>query len=163
MRVFKLFLTLSIIVFIQAGCNSNPATQDPDTESVFFKIGEIEEVRGESFIIELTDPVHIAHARALINDPVNTIDKIVVARIVKQDGSEEYLNKDLDTDLAWSWRVDSFEGFGFNTIEILDGWPGYIEEDIDRWFQNTSGEDDHGVIGFWNYTIVSEVPESELK
>lgn len=163
MKVFNLFASLLILTFAGISCKTNSFEDITEAEPVYFKVGETEHVRGDSFIISLTDPDHIAHARALIEDPSTITDRIVVARIVRQTGNEEYLNKDLDKNLVWSWRVESFESFGFNTIEILDGWPGYIEEDIERWFQNTSGENDHGFIGFWNYTVLSEVSKSELE
>lgn len=162
MKVFNLFAFL-IFVLVAVNCQSNSFDDIVESKPVYFKVGEKEQVRGDSFILSLVDPDHIAHARALIKDSNTVTDRIVVARIVKQTGSEDYLNKDLNKNVVWSWRVDTFESFSFNTIEILDGWPGYIEEDMERWFLNTSGESDHGFIGFWNYTVLSEVSESELK
>jgi len=45
----------------------------------------------------------------------------------------------------------------------LDGWPGYIEEDLDRWFQNTYGDENHGHIGLWGYSVVAEVEADDVK
>lgn len=163
MKVFNLFASLLILAIAGINCKTNSFDDITEAEPVYFIVGEAEQVRGDSFIISLTDPDHIEHARTLIEDPSAITDRIVVARIVRQTGNEEYLNKDLDKNVVWSWRVESFESFSFNTIEILDGWPSYIEEDVERWFQNTSGENDHGFIGFWNYTVIAEVNVSDLK
>jgi hypothetical protein len=57
----------------------------------------------------------------------------------------------------WWWHVTSFEGFADSTIEILDGWPGYVEQDVAGWIANANA-----TIGFWTYTVVEElgpVPE----
>ena len=56
----------------------------------------------------------------------------------------------------WSWHVSEFEGFVDSTIEILDGWPTYVEGDIDGWIANTNG-----YIGFWSYTVTAEVPQGD--
>ena len=50
--------------------------------------------------------------------------------------------------------MTGFQGFADSTIEILDGWPGYVEQDVDSWIANTGG-----AIGFWTYTVVEELPE----
>ena len=39
------------------------------------------------------------------------------------------------------------------TIEILDGWPGFVEQDVNGWIANTNGR-----VGFWTYTVVAELP-----
>ena len=47
--------------------------------------------------------------------------------------------------------------FGDFSIEIYDGWPGYVESDVAGWIANTGG-----VIGFWNYTVtlkLETIPE----
>ena len=113
--------------------------------------------------LSLTDLEEIVQARQIIANPHDVPDKIILAKIVRQDGSEPYLNKDLNNDMTWSWRIDSFDGFVGSTIEILDGWPGYIEEDLDRWFQNTDGDENHGHIGLWSYTVVAEVEADDVK
>lgn len=57
----------------------------------------------------------------------------------------------------WTWHVIEFVGFAENTIEILDGWPGFIEENVQGWIDNTSG-----TIGFWGYTVVREIEMGQL-
>lgn len=158
----RTFYSLSLIAVLLLSATCDKHLTDPDTETVYFKVGEITPGNGESFIIGLTDPADITYARKLIEDPDSTPDKILSARIVPQTGDEEVLNRDVNNNKIWSWRIDEFDGFVFNTIEILDGWPGYVEEDLKRWFQNTTGSDEFGYIGFWNYTIVEEIePVSE--
>jgi len=141
-------------------CNIDEVTPH---ETVFFKISDSTEPDSESFILELTHLDEIVQARQIIANPHDVPDKIILAKIVRQDGSEPYLNKDLNNDMIWSWRIDSFEGFVGSSIEILDGRPGYIEEDLDRWFQNTGGDENHGHIGLWGYTVVAEVEADDVK
>ena len=49
---------------------------------------------------------------------------------------------------------DAFEGFADAAIELCDGWPGYVEQDVEGWIANTNG-----TICFWTYTVVQELPE----
>jgi hypothetical protein len=108
-------------------------------------------VHGDSYILTLVDPADIAHARGLIAGDPTVGGTIVVAAIAKgADG----VNRDF---LApgkppWSWHITAFEGFADVTAEILDGWPSFVEQDVDGWIANTGG-----FIGFWNYTVVAEV------
>lgn len=148
-------ISLVVVFLLSVTCDNH--TTDPEIETVYFKVGEITPGNGESFIIGLTDPADIIYARKLIENPDSAPDKILNARIVPQTGDEEVLNRDIDNNKIWSWKIEEFDGFAFNTIEILDGWPGYVEEDLERWFKNTSGSDKFGYIGFWNYTIVEEI------
>ncbi len=52
--------------------------------------------------------------------------------------------------------------FRWLNCEILDGGPNDVEKDIDFWFNNTSDDDNSGLIGFWGYTILREVQPSEI-
>jgi len=169
-RMHKTLLSLLATAMLLS-CNNDEVTPD---ETVFFKISNSSEPDSESFILSLTDLDEIVQARQIIANPhelciipgfhlCQDLDKIILAKIVRQDGSESYLNKDLNNDMIWSWRIDSFDGFVGSTIEILDGWPGYIEEDLDRWFQNTDGDENHGHIGLWSYTVVAEVEADDVK
>ena len=82
---------------------------------------------------------------------------------MRQEANAPLKNKDLLQNGTWSWSVSEFEGFVGSTIEILDGNPSTVEEDIEFWFQNTSNSGDFGMIGFWSYSIVREVDPAELK
>lgn len=52
----------------------------------------------------------------------------------------------------WSWHVTEFLEFADLTIEVLDGWPGLIEQDVAGWIGTSGGE-----IGFWSYTVTQEL------
>ena len=159
--IVLILTTLCLIALI--ACKDNSTNQELVTEVTFFKVGETDSTHGESFILALEKTEDIEKARSIINDPENAAEKIISAKIVPQKGDEEYKNQDLNDGTIWSWRIEEFQGFSFNTIEILDGWPGYIEEDLNRWFLNTSGDTTHGFIGFWGYTIIEEINPEELK
>ncbi|MFV1885137.1 MAG: hypothetical protein ACMZ7B_11665 [Balneola sp.] len=153
-----------LLFFVSVSCSTNNDTDTEDlSEYTFFKIAENNSPTSESFILALTDSSQIEHARKIISDPDNTTDRIILAKIVAQNGLEDYQNIDVNNKIAWSWRIDEFIGFVFTTIEIYDGWPGYIEEDLQRWFQNTSDEPNSGIIGFWGFSVVEEIEANQLK
>jgi len=106
----------------------------------------------DSYVLPLTNATAIAHARALIANGPGIGQAIVVARIAAgADGvNRDYLAQGAP---AWSWHVTSFVAFADSTIEILDGWPGYVENNVAGWIANTGGS-----IGFWTYTVVDEIP-----
>lgn len=108
---------------------------------------------GDSFVVGLTDDQHIAHARDLIaRGPEEAGAPILFAHIAPgADG----INRDLlsPDQRQWNWHIDSVEGFGDMGIELVDGWPTFVEQDVQGWIDNTQGN-----IGFWSYTIVQELP-----
>jgi len=111
-------------------------------------------VHGDSFVVPLSDPTHVAHARDLIaRGPDVAGESILFAGIAA--GSGEGVNRDLlaPNQHEWNWHVTNVNGFGDVGIEILDGWPGYVDQHLDEWIQQTNGQ-----VGFWNYTIVQELP-----
>jgi hypothetical protein len=118
-------------------------------ETVYFLVGEIQLAWNESYVLALSDPNDIAHARELIDGSGDR--RLVVAQIECSSDciNRNYLNA---CKRAWSWRVTDFVGFADITIEILDGWAGLVEKDCEWWVTNTGG-----YIGFWNYTIVAEL------
>jgi hypothetical protein len=110
---------------------------------------------GDSYVLPLKDIYAINHARDLIENGPSIGGAIVVARIA---AGTDGINRDV---LArgqplWSWHVTEFLGFADCTAEILDGWPGFVEADVEGWIANTGGS-----IGFWSYTVTQElaVPE----
>ncbi len=124
-------------------------------ETIFFVVSEIapDTPRGDSYVLPLEDASDIAHARDLIAKGPSAGDAIVVAEIAP--GSDG-INRNV---LApgkpqWSWHLVNFESFAGNTIEILDGSPTLVEEDVEFWMQNTGG-----FIGFWGYTVTAELDE----
>lgn len=112
-------------------------------------------VHGDSYVLVLEAEADLEHARALIQDP-DAGAPIVTARIA---AGADGLNRDHHAPGAppWSWHVTQFDGFADLTIELCDGWPGFVEQDVAGWIANTEGQ-----ICFWQYTVVEElgpVPE----
>lgn len=125
----------------------------PDA-TVYFVVSEIDPFHGDSFIVGLSQSADIAHARALIDDPAGAT--ILLCAI--EPGAGNPPNTDvLGTGEPWSWHVSAFEEFAELTIEILDGWPSFVEEDLDAWIANTNGK-----IGFWSYTVTRELTPDEV-
>lgn len=147
-RTLRTFTVFALVLNFIACPGPNPA---------YFIVGERDPVHGDSYVIRLTKPAHIAHARALISHPNITSAPIVVASIDRGPGdipNQDYLNGGA----PWSWHVSEFQGFADFTIEILDGWPTYVEQNLDEWIENTGGQ-----IGFWTYTIIQEVTLDDLR
>jgi hypothetical protein len=125
-------------------------------ETIRFVVAEVEPFHGDSYVLPLSDPSAIAHARQLIAQGRDAGPSIVSAKIAKGANG---INRDVLAGGApvWSWHVTEFEGFYDNTIEILDGWPTYVEGDVDGWIANTNG----GYIGFWTYTVTAELRQGD--
>ena len=117
-------------------------------------------VHGDSYVLPLTEPDDIAHARDLIKYGPAVGQPIVVAHItcsydcinrgyldpnqcVNDPNGKRCTNK-----CAWSWHVTQFDYFADMTAEILDGWPGLVESDCQGFGPQ---------IGFWTYTVVEEL------
>nr|AUN36955.1 hypothetical protein [uncultured bacterium] len=144
--------SFALLPLLGAGCPPN------QSGTRYFLVAEREPAQGDSYILPLTDPAAIAHALALINHPDSTDAPLVVAKISPGGSDGEYVNRDLaGSGEAWSWRVSAFEGFADFTIEVQDGWPGYVEDNYDDYTASSGG-----YIGFWNYTVVREVQVSEM-
>ena len=121
--------------------------------TVYFKVAELpgQHVHNDSYILPLDDPADIAAARNIINQgPAKAKAHIAFASIAPgADGINQNLLSPFQT---WSWHVTGFLGFAELGAELYDGWPSFVESDVDGWMDNTNG-----VIGFWGYTVVSEV------
>lgn len=162
---------LAIALFcgwVLAGCggdDDSPGAGKPLPDgTIFFLVSEFETEKGDSYILPLKDPDDIAAARHIIaNRASEELDRLVVAKVEPATGNEEYANKDLVRDLTWSWKVTEFYGFAGATIEILDGGPQDVENDMEWWFDNTDSDEGRGTIGFWGYTVLREVDPDELK
>jgi hypothetical protein len=128
---------------------------------VYFLMGEFPQpgFHHDSYVLPLSDPDHIAHARALIAQGPGIGEAIATARI--EPGADGINGNFLAPNgPAWNWHVTEFLGFADFTIEIYDGWPTFVEDDIDGWMQNTGG-----IIGFWGYTVIGEfdgVPQATI-
>jgi hypothetical protein len=127
--------------------------QQARAELIYFRVAERpgNEVHHDSFVVPISDPADISHARDLISKgPEQAGATILFADIVAgADGNRDLLSPDQH---LWNWHVTKVTGFGDFGIELLDGWPTFVEQDVAGWIKNTNGR-----IGFWNYTIVSEL------
>lgn len=143
----------ALLVWVLLTCCSMP--EMADAETIFFVVSEtaLDTVRGDSYVLGLEDASDIEHARNLIAKGPSGGRAIIVADIAP--GSDG-INRDVLAPGApqWSWHVVDFESFADATIEILDGSPTIVEEDVGSWMQNTGG-----VIGFWRYTVTAELKE----
>jgi hypothetical protein len=159
-KCMKMITLLGIMVAVLCSCsNDDDEKPQADPALVYFLVTETDVEHGDSYILPLKDAEAIAEARAII---ANNEKKIILAEI-SNDPNEKYsLNKDLLKNRTWSWHIVSFNGFVDTSIEILDGWPAYVEDNYSEWVENTKGDGTNGNIGFWNYTLEREVPADEL-
>jgi aminoglycoside 6'-N-acetyltransferase len=112
-------------------------------------------IYNDSYVLVLEDPAHVAHARALIESKGELEPAIVIARIA---AGADGLNRNFRAPGAppWSWHVTQFDTFAENAIELCDGYPTFVEQDVDGWIDNTDG-----TICFWSYTVAQELPEPD--
>jgi hypothetical protein len=124
-------------------------------------------VYGDSFVVGLDVADHIAHARELIQTGPDTAGSPILFADIAAGAND--INRDVREPGAprWNWHVTRVEGFGDFGIELLDGWPSFVESVVDGWIRNTSPSQDPaspdygtGRIGFWNYTVVAELPKN---
>ena len=113
---------------------------------------------GDSYLLSLSDPDAVAHARDLVAQGPAAGATIVFAEIAA--GADGF-NRDVlaPGEPLWDWHVTRFEGFGDFGIELVDGSPTLVQDDVVGWITNTrrGPEDPFGHIGFWNYTVVQEL------
>lgn len=128
---------------------------------VYFVVAEPPGVAeaGDSFVLPLSADTDIAHARDLIARGADAAGaSIVFAEI---SAGADGINRDVlaPGEPLWNWHVSAFEGFGDIGIELVDGNPTMVEEDVAGWILNTRRDesDTRGHIGFWSYTVVSEL------
>ena len=152
MRTLILMLSLMVLEVSYATPRTRAATPAAPSDVVLFLVAEKESTHGDSYLLPLSDPKDIADARALIDlGSASGVGSIVTAKIeIGSDGQ----NRDLlnPGQPLWSWHVSQFEGFADAAIELCDGWPGKVEEDVAAWIANTDG-----TICFWSYTVVAEI------
>jgi hypothetical protein len=148
---FKLAMAYCLPILLEMVC-----VNGAKTETIRFLVSEFDNPdHGDSYVLPLSNPDDIAHARRLISEGRGIGAPLVVATIAK--GANGINRNYLATgSQPWSWHVSEFEGFTDSTVEILDGWPTYVESDIDGWIANTNS-----YIGFWNYTVTAEFPQGD--
>jgi hypothetical protein len=134
--------------------------------TVYFVVAERPGVaeQGDSFVLPLSAEADIAHARDLIaRGPDAAGAPIVFAEIA---AGADGINRDVlaGGEPLWNWHVSAFEGFGDGGIELVDGTPTLVEEDVHGWIVNTRRTEDSaaGHIGFWSYTIVAELEAASV-
>lgn len=158
-RRIYLICVVGIFIFLSQffGCKKSTAAENG---VVYFLVSEITRFHGDSFILPLSDPDHIAAAEKIANNINSTTSRIVSARIAKGSGDGKYRNKDLLSagKRVWSWHVVEFFAFVDVTAEIYDSWPTYVENNLALWLQQNNG-----IIGFWSYTVSRKVDVSELQ
>lgn len=83
----------------------------------------------DSYVLPLTAPEDISHARDLAANGPAIGSAIVVAEIA---AGSDGLNRDYRAASAplWSWHVTEFIAFADIGVEILDGWPSFVESDV---------------------------------
>src|SRR2546425_1173864 len=88
-----------------------------------------------SYVLPLTNPVQIAHARKLIQQGPAAGQPIVTATI---SAGFDCINRDYRAQgaPAWSWHVTRCCGFADFTIELCDGTPATVEQEVNRWMDN---------------------------
>lgn len=151
----RTLISMLSLIALAASCAShvaNAATPTAPSDTVLFLVAEEEPIHGDSYLLPLSDPKDIADARALLDlGSQSGVGKIVSAKI--EPGTDGH-NRDLQNPGAplWSWHISQFEGFADAAIELCDGWPGKVEEDVAAWIANTDG-----TICFWSYTVVAEI------
>jgi hypothetical protein len=111
----------------------------------------------DSYVLPLSEPEDIAHARDLIEFGPAAGATIAVAAIA---AGGDGINRNSFALFApeWSWHVTDFLGFADITAEILDGWPTGVELYPEFWI----GPSGQGTIGFWSYTVVAELPPGDF-
>ena len=145
---------------------------------VYFLVSEFAEQKehGDSFVLPLEKPADIAHARDLVQRGKAAGQTQITADIV---AGADNINRDIlaDGKPAWSWHISNFDQFADVGIELTDGWPAFIEQDVQGWINNTGGgsvdndgdgQPDNnattGRIAFWSYTVTAELtgPPTDL-
>lgn len=128
------------------------ARSSASEEARWFVLTATDSDRQLSYLLPLRETADIDAARTLIEQgPGGQVGSIVSARIAA--GTDGYNRNLLDPNQRlWSWHVTGFEGFADFTIELCDGNPQLVEDDVQGWIANTGG-----VICFWGYTITAEL------
>ncbi|MEM9658217.1 MAG: hypothetical protein AAF961_07645 [Planctomycetota bacterium] len=138
-----------------------------DAGMIQFGVAELpgrDQPHGDSFVIEIDEGEVelIEHARALVDwinaggDPIDSPGATILVTEIASGSDGVNRNYLADSEPPWSWHPVGTPWFSDTTIEILDGWPTFVESDVADWMANTNG-----FVGFWEYTIVSEIGSSE--
>ncbi len=122
-------------------------------ETVFFVVSEIAQPCSacDSYVLPLSEPTDIAHARDLIaNGPGIGGTIAMVDAVAGGDGINR--NVVASGEPLWSWHVTSFQVFADVAIELCDGTPTFVEANPEAFLANTNG-----TLCFWGYTVSAEI------
>lgn len=152
-------LTQSLAALFVAACGQLCTLRAETNSIVYFLVGTIPWGPAESYVLPLSEPEDIAHARWLIaedavnrggpEDPLPEGSRTIISARVAKGADGINRNYSVRGYPAWSWHVSEFRGFWDYTAEILDGGPSFVENALDQWVE--SG------IGFWGFTVVREL------
>jgi hypothetical protein len=140
--------------------DASPEPEGP----VYFLVAELpgEVDYNDSYVLPLTRADDIAHARDLIERGPGAAGMHIVVAKIRAGADDINRNVRADGAPAWSWHVTDMVTFADATMEILDGWPSFVEEDVGAWIANTCFDDEtltEGTLGFWGYTVVEELED----
>lgn len=130
---------------------------------VYFLVAELPgaEVHNDSYVLPLTRADHIEHARDLIEHGSDAVGAHIVVANMRAGADGINRNLRAEGEPAWSWHVTGMIDFADATMEILDGWPSFVEQDVAGWIANTCFDEPatEGTLGFWGYTVVEELDD----
>ena len=126
MRSRFFLLIVSVILMIPLGCDSDCGSDDDDVHSRMFKFGMHYDRSGsEDFIAKTADPELINKINAELLNPADERYLHIHGRIDR--GNDGY-------NLNWSWHFVPGEwALAEMSIEVCDGTPSYVEENLDDW------------------------------
>ena len=153
LAVMGVFACLSVSAAARGGTVLFVVAERPRTET-----------HHDSFVLPLSADADVAHARDLIARGPDAAGGAIVSAEVAAGADGVNRNVLAPGQPLWDWHVTRFEGFVDTGIELIDGNPTLLQADVAGWIDNTNGttDSDRGHIGFWNYTVVAELPASPI-
>ena len=126
-------------------------------ETNYFLVNPLPGTRLESFIIPLSKPEDIAHAREQIAKGSETqeLNRPIVG--VKVLGGRDGINRNYSdpTLPQWSWHVSEFLEFADGAADAVATYPSYLEINFD-WAHRTN-TDDAVIAGFLGHRVAREL------
>lgn len=117
-RAALLVVLATILLAVTACGGSSPS--EPDDGAVFLILSSA--ASGETFQVLIREREVIREAQSLVG---RGNVKVINGRLARGDG---------DFNQPWSWHmIPESVGFADGTIEVCDGRPSFIEEDLDYW------------------------------
>ena len=116
----RIFLYLLCFVFVLSACDSNSMEPDEPTEPVF-----VIQVIDQTFRVQINDSTVAAEAEQLLQN----------GETINIDGPLRAGDGGFNAPYNWHLSPDSIT-FAPVTIELCDGRPSMIEEDLDYWLNS---------------------------